>query len=106
VFFSLGQQTFDEPRLEEQFAILEEGSNLSNLTITIDIDALAAAIAERLPSSEPQRWFSLVEAAEYTRCSERFLHQRLDEIPHSRLGRKLLFDRQGLDSWLNNHRRG
>jgi excisionase family DNA binding protein len=88
-----------------QFATLEEGSNLSNLTITIDIDALAVAIAERMPSSEGQRWFTLVEAAEYMRVSESWLRERLGEVPHVRPGAKLLFSRRELDSWLTGHRR-
>ena len=74
--------------------------------ITIDIDALAAAIAERLPSAEGQAWFSLSEAAEYMRVSESWLRQRLGEVPHVRPGQKLLFNRRELDSWLiTNHRR-
>jgi len=45
-------------------------------------------------------------AASYTSLSPRSLEKRLDEIPHYRVGSKLLFKKSELDRWMETHREG
>ena len=71
--------------------------------ITVDIDALAAAIVDRLPTAS--RWMKVSEAAEYIRVSERTLRGLLHEIPHSKIEGRILIDRADLDEYVTNHRR-
>ena len=52
------------------------------------------------------RFMSKREAASYTSLSIRNLESRLDEIPHYRVGRKILFKKSELDHWMESHREG
>jgi len=49
-------------------------------------------------------YLSKSEAAEYLSLSLRTIEVRLDEIPHFRVGRKLLFRKSELDRWMAQHR--
>lgn len=70
-----------------------------------DVDALAAALAERLHVQNGSPWMSTAEAAEYMRVSVRWLRQHLHQVPHSKVEGRLFFSRTELDSWLTEKRR-
>jgi excisionase family DNA binding protein len=69
------------------------------------LDALAAALAERLQLSEPSPWMTTAEAANYLRVSVRWLRQQLGQVPHSKVEGRLFFSRRDLDAWLEGKRR-
>ena len=53
------------------------------------------------------RYLNLAAAAKYTSISARTIRARLDEIPHRRVGtRMLLFKKSELDTWLDQYREG
>jgi excisionase family DNA binding protein len=70
-----------------------------------ELDALAAALAERLRLSEPSPWMTTAEAADYMRVSVRWLRQHLHQVPHSKVEGRLFFSRRELDAWLGENRR-
>ena len=70
-----------------------------------DVDALAAALAERLQLSDGTPWMNTAEAAEYMRVSVRWLRQHLRQMPHSKVEGRLFFSRAELDGWLTRNRR-
>lgn len=70
-----------------------------------DVDALAAALAERLQLSGGTPWMNTAEAAEYMRVSVRWLRQHLRQMPHSKVEGRLFFSRAELDGWLAQNRR-
>ena len=70
-----------------------------------DVDALAAALAERLQPSGGTPWMNTAEAAEYMRVSVRWLRQHLRQMPHSKVEGRLFFSRAELDGWLARNRR-
>ena len=70
-----------------------------------DLDALAAALAERLQLTDGSPWMNTAEAAEYMRVSVRWLRQHLHQIPHSKVEGRLFFSRNELDAWLAENRR-
>jgi excisionase family DNA binding protein len=74
--------------------------------ITINVDKLAAAIAEKLELERAgSPWLRILEAAEYMHVSERWIREHIGEIPHVRVdGRRLLFNRRELDDWLRRQR--
>jgi hypothetical protein len=70
-----------------------------------DVDALAAALAERLQLSDGTPWMNTAEAAQYMRVSVRWLRQHLRQMPHSKVEGRLFFSRVELDGWLARNRR-
>jgi excisionase family DNA binding protein len=70
-----------------------------------DLDALAAALAERLHLANGSPWMTTAEAAEYLRVSVRWLRQHLHQVPHSKVEGRLFFSRNELDAWLAEKRR-
>jgi hypothetical protein len=70
-----------------------------------DLDALAAALAERLHLGDSSPWMNTAEAAEYLRVSVRWLRQHLHQVPHSKVEGRLFFSRHQLDAWLAEKRR-
>ena len=70
-----------------------------------DVDALAAAVADRLRRSNGTPWMNTAEAADYLRVSVRWLRQHLHETPHSKVKGRLFFSRRELDAWLAENRR-
>jgi excisionase family DNA binding protein len=45
-------------------------------------------------------WLDKPAASKYLSLSIRTIEEKLDEIPHSKVGRKLLFKRSQLDAWV------
>lgn len=73
--------------------------------VELDYEALADELAKRI-ESQGSPWMTVAEAAEYLRASERWVRERLHEIPHCKVDGKTLLHRHELDSWLTtNHRR-
>ncbi len=65
------------------------------------------SVREILNFIESDRYLSLTEASEYLSMSSRTIRDRLDEIPHYRIGTKmLLFKRSELDEWMAQFREG
>ncbi len=63
--------------------------------------------SEILAYLDQDRYLNLAEAAKYTSISKRTIRDRLDEIPHRRVGtRILLFKKSELDTWLEQYREG
>lgn len=74
------------------------------ISLSIDYEALAGELAKHLePQGSP--WMTVAEAAEYLRASERWVRDRLYEIPHCKVDGKTLLNRHDVDQWLTNHRR-
>jgi hypothetical protein len=75
--------------------------------IAIDLKALASALAAELNVEQAgSPWMRIANAADYMCCSESWMYDRLAEIPHVKVDRKLLFNRHQLDRWLTNYRQG
>lgn len=70
-----------------------------------ELDALAAALAERIHLQNGSPWMNTAEAAEYLRVSVRWLRQHLFQVPHSKVEGRLFFSRTELDTWLTEKRR-
>jgi len=65
------------------------------------------SVSEIVAYVNQDRYLNLAEAAEYTSISARTIRDRLDEIPHRRVGtRMLLFKKSELDAWLEQYREG
>ncbi len=64
------------------------------------------SIQEVLLYFDPDRYMDKRGAAEYTSLSVRNLEARLSEIPHFRVGNKVLFKKSELDHWMETHREG
>lgn len=54
----------------------------------------------------PDRWMTTREAADYLRLTVDRVHRLTSngDIPHSRIGRSLRFDRLDLDAWMRSRR--
>ncbi len=71
------------------------------------IEQSLISVREVLPYLEQDRFFNLAEASKYLSMSTRTIRDRLHEIPHRRLGtRLLLFKKSELDTWLEQYREG
>ncbi len=65
------------------------------------------SVREVLNYIESDRYLSLTEASRYLGFSKRTIRDRLDEIPHRSVGKKmLLFKKSELDTWLDQYREG
>jgi len=64
------------------------------------------SVQEVLLHFDRDRYMDKREAATYTSLSTRTLEGRLGEIPHFRVGRKVLFKKSELDRWLEQFREG
>lgn len=65
------------------------------------------SVREVLAYLAQDRFFNLAEASKYLSMSTRTIRDRLDEIPHRRVGtRILLFKKSELDTWLEQYREG
>ncbi len=62
------------------------------------------SVSEILAYIREDRYFSLSETVAYLNLSERTIRERLAEMPHYRVGAKLLFRKSELDKWMLNHR--
>ncbi len=71
------------------------------------IEERLISVREVLPYLEQDRFFNLAEASKYLSMSTRTIRDRLDEIPHYRVGTKmLLFKKSELDEWMFRFREG
>ena len=69
------------------------------------IELSLISVREVLPYLEQDRFFNLAEASKYLSMSTRTIRDRLDEIPHYRVGTKmLLFKKSELDEWMSQFR--
>ncbi len=59
---------------------------------------------EVLAYVQNDRYMTLAQTLGYLPLSERNIRNRLSGIPHYRVGKKLLFKRSELDSWMQNYR--
>ncbi len=64
------------------------------------------SVAEVLLYLAQDRYMDKREAAEYTSLSVRNLEARLPEIPHFRVGQKILFKKSEVDRWMETYREG
>lgn len=48
----------------------------------------------------PTQVMSVAEAAQYLGVSRLTILRHLEEVPHQRIGRRILFHRDALDAWL------
>jgi len=62
------------------------------------------SVHEVLAYVQNDRYMTLAQTLEYLPLSERNIRNRLSGIPHYRVGKKLLFKRSELDSWMQNYR--
>ena len=63
------------------------------------------SVREVLAHLDRDRYLNLAEASEYLSISKRTIRDRLDEIPHYKIGSKmLLFRKSELDEWMQQHR--
>jgi len=61
---------------------------------------------EILAYIDRDRYLDKKAAASYTSLSTRNLETRLPEIPHFRVGQKILFRKSELDRWMETYREG
>ncbi len=64
------------------------------------------SVAEVLLYLAQDRYLDKREAASYTSLSIRNLEARLAEIPHFRVGKKILFKKSEIDKWMETYREG
>ena len=62
------------------------------------------SVRELLAYLDRDRYLSLPEAAKYLCLSQRTLREHLKSIVHYRYGRKIIFKRSQLDSWVETFR--
>jgi len=81
----------DEQRLKDQEQILDA----------------VVSVREVVNLIESDRYLNLAQASEYLAMSTRTIRDHLDDIPHYRVGTKmLLFKRSELDEWMMQYREG
>ena len=71
-----------------------------------DLEGAVVSVQEILSYVAQDCYLDKREAAAYTSLSTRTLEGRLDEIPHFRVGKKILFKKSELDHWMETHREG
>ena len=64
------------------------------------------SVQEVIAYIDRDRYLDKREAAAYTSLSTRNLEARLPEIPHFRVGQKILFKKSELDRWMETYREG
>ncbi len=62
------------------------------------------SVHEVLAYVQNDRYMTLAQTLEYLPLSERNIRERLSEIPHYRVGKRLLFKKSELDSWMQGYR--
>ncbi len=69
------------------------------------IEERLISVREVLGYLDTDRYLNLAQASKYLSMSTRTIRDRLDEIPHYRIGTKmLLFKRSELDEWMSQFR--
>ena len=85
------KRRLDEIQMNEQEQILDGVVSVREVVALLDQD----------------RYFNLAGASGYLGFSKRGIRDRLDEIPHYRVGTKLLlFKRSELDTWMLQYQKG
>ncbi len=64
------------------------------------------SVQEVLLYFSQDRYMNKRAAAAYTSLSTRNLEARLPEIPHYRVGKKILFKKSKIDKWMETYREG
>jgi len=64
------------------------------------IEQSLISVREVLGYLDTDRYLDLKEAAKYLPLSERTIRQNLNEIPHFRYGKKIIFKKSELDQWM------
>lgn len=72
----------------------------------MELKGTVVSVQEILAYVDRDRYLDKRQAAEYTGLSTRTLEGRLDEIPHFRVGKKILFKKSELDQWIEKYREG
>ncbi len=71
------------------------------------IEQSTISVREVLGYLDRDRYLNLAQASEYLSMSSRTIRDRLDQIPHYRVGSKLLlFKKSELDAWMLQYREG
>ena len=71
------------------------------------IEESLISVREVLAYLGQDRYLNLAQASEYLAMSTRTIRDRFDEIPHYRVGSKLLlFKKSELDAWMLQYREG
>ena len=82
---------------------------MSDRTLTEQEQVLDGTVSVRqvLAYFDQDRYFNLRQASKYLSMSTRTIRDRLDDIPHYRVGSKmLLFKKSELDEWMLQYREG
>lgn len=69
-----------------------------------DVPRGTIAVHEILAYLQSDRYMSKVEAAAYLGLSVSNVEKKLSEIPHFKVGAKVLFKKSELDRWMEKHR--
>ncbi len=72
----------------------------------MELKGTVVSVQEILSYVAQDRYMDKREAAEYTSLSIRNLESRLGEIPHFRVGKKVVFKKSELDHWIEKYREG
>jgi len=78
----------------------------SGLEAQVELEGAVVSVQEILAYVDRDRYLDKREAAAYTSLSVRTLEKHLDEIPHFRVRKKILFKRSELDRWMETYREG
>jgi len=106
--------TKTQERRDREFSRSPEGvtngSTLGDKGSEEDYEGVAEAldgtvsVREILSYIDSDRYMTFEKVLEYLPLSERNIRKRLPEIPHYRVGKRLLFKKSELDLWMENHR--
>ena len=72
----------------------------------MELEGTLVSVKEILGYLAQDRYMGKREAAAYTGLSTRTLEGRLGEIPHFRVGKKVVFKKSELDRWMETYREG
>jgi len=72
----------------------------------MELEGTLVSVQEILAYVDRDRYLDKRQASEYIGLSTRTLESNLDEIPHFRVGKKILFKKSELDFWMETHREG
>lgn len=67
--------------------------------------AINQIIAKMEGLSNPDKWLTIKEAAEYSRYGETSIRRYLNEIKHSKRDRMILIKQSDLDKWIEKYSR-
>ncbi len=68
------------------------------------IEQSLISVSEILAYLQTDRYMDLKEVTEYLPLSERTIRDHLNEIPHFRYGKKIIFKKSELDQWMETFR--